>query len=342
MLNKIPKISIVFAMLNGGKFLNRMFDSLKNVSNLNEIEVLIVNNNSTDNSVEIIKTYEKDINIKLYNQTKGLGYAKASNLGVSEAKGEFIFITMVDVIFPFPDFFLKLIRIYNQYKNEKEIIISPAIIFEDMGIHYFGAKNHVLGFSYTKEISKKIPNQKVIKMTQRASGGTLFMKKESFLEIGGFNNIFFTYYEDTDLSMRWLRKGLKIYTTNDPYIIHQHHKMLLGDAKYYFLERNRYLTYIRNIDDFKKLIPYFILSEFMLIFQSILIKKFSLRVRIYYEMFKNRKFLKSMRELARKKSKLLRYTQLSKTLDPILFGKTKFGNVYERFLKVFNYLLRNI
>ncbi|MFX1277503.1 MAG: glycosyltransferase family 2 protein [Promethearchaeota archaeon] len=342
MVESSPKISIIFAMLNGGKFLKRMFDSIKNLSNLKDIEVLVINNNSTDNSLQIIETYENDINIRLFNQQKGLGYAKASNIGVSNAKGEFVFITMVDVIYPVPDFFLKLLHIYNDYKKEKELIISPAIVFENKGIHYFGAKNHILGFSYTKEIKKKIPDKKIIKMTQRASGGTLFIKKNIFLDMGGFDDIFFTYYEDTDFSMRWLRKGLNIYTTNDPYLIHQHHKMRLSNEKYYFLERNRFLTFIRNIDGFKKLIPYFVICEIILIFQSFLLKKFHLRVRIYFELIKYRKSLLLMRKLARKKNKLLGYDKLSKTLDPILFGEIKFRNIYQKFLRLFNFFLKKI
>lgn len=336
----LPKISIIFAMLNGERFLNRCLDSIRNLSNLNEIEIVIINNNSTDNSLEIIRTYENELNINIINLEKNVGYAKASNLGVQNSKGEFIFITNVDVIYPTPDFFQKLLKIYNKYRQNKEIIISPAIVFEGDGIHYFGAKNHILGFSYTRDVHKKLPKTKIIRMTQRASGGSLFMKKSPFIELGGYDNLFFIYYDDTDLSLRWLRNGNVIYTTNDPFIIHQQHKMAFSDFKYYLLERNRFFLFFKNIDGFKKLIPFFLILEMIITFHSILIKKFRFRIRVYYELLSHRKYIKELRKKSRKKGRLLTFNQLSRKLDPILIGDLKNEKLYYKLLKMFNILLK--
>lgn len=336
----LPNISIIFAMLNGEKFLNRCLDSIKNLSNCNEIEIMIINNNSTDNSLEIIHTYENDLHIKVINLQKNVGYAKASNIGVKNSRGEFIFITNVDVIYPIPDFFLKLLEIYRDNKQDKDLIISPAMVFEGDGIHYFGAKNHILGFSYTKDVHKKLPKKKIIKKTQRASGGSLFMERTHFMELGGYYNDFFIYYDDTDFSLRWLRNGNLIYTTNDPFIIHQQHKMILSDFKYYLLERNRFLLFFKNIDGFKKLIPLFLISEMILLFHSILIKKFKFRIRIYYELLSHRKYIKSLREKSRKKGRLLNYNQLSRKLDPVVIGDIKNEKLYISLLKLFNIILK--
>lgn len=336
----LPKISIIFAMLNGEKFLNRCLNSIRELSNVNEIEILIINNNSTDNSLDIIHTYEKKLNIKLINLGKNVGYAKASNLGVQNSKGEFIFITNVDVIYPTPDFFQKLLKIYKDYKQNQEIIISPAIVFEGDGIHYFGAKNHILGFSYTTDVHKILPNNKIIRMTQRASGGSLFMKKGPFIELGGYDNLFFIYYDDTDFSLRWLRNGNIIYTTNDPFIIHQQHKMTFSDFKYYLLERNRFLLFFKNIEGFKKLIPFFLILEMIISFHSILIKKFRFRIRVYYELISHRKDIKKLRKKSRKEINLLNFNQLSRKLDPILIGDLKNQKLYYNLLKIFNYFLK--
>ena len=334
-----PKISIIFPSYNGERFLKRNLNSIKKLSYLNEIEIIIVDNNSTDSSIEIIKSYKKEINIKLIEQKVNLGFAKACNIGTLYAKGEFVFFTNQDVIYP-SNFFQKLIKDYYDYRFDQEIILSPAVIFEGNGIHYFGAKIHFLGFSYTPDVLKKLPNQKIVKTTQRITGCTFFLKKELFLEIGGFDNIFFMYCEDTDISLRILRKGLKIYTTNVPYLIHQKHEWIFSDFQYYLLERNRFIAFFKNIDNFKRLIPFFLIMELILLFQAIFIKKFKLRIRIYYEILTRIKFFKNLRENSKKESDLMPYHKLSKTLDPVLLGNLKNIEFFNKILRLFNILLK--
>lgn len=84
------KVSVIVPVYNTEKYLNRCLDSLVNQS-LKEIEILVINDCSTDNSKIILDKYEKEYkNIKvIHNKTnKGIGYNR--NLGIKEAKGEFI------------------------------------------------------------------------------------------------------------------------------------------------------------------------------------------------------------------------------------------------------------
>ena len=168
------------------------------------------------------------------------------------------------------------------------------------------------------------------------------MKKELYLEIGGFDNLFFMYCEDTDISLRILRKGLKIYTTNDPYLIHQKHEWTFSDFQYYLLERNRFITFFKNIDNFKRLIPFFLIMELILLFQAIFIKKFKLRIRIYYEILTRIKFFKKLRENSKNESDLIPYHKLSRTLDPVLLGNLKNIEFFNKILRLFNILLKII
>ena len=334
----LPKISIIFPSYNGEKFLHRNLDSIKQLSNLNEIELIIVDNNSKDSSKEIIKSYSKTLHIKLVELNNNVGFAKACNLGATYAKGEFLFITNQDMLF-LKNFFQELLNIYKNYKKNQEIIISPAIVFEGNGIHYFGAKIHILGFSYTPNLGQKLPHKQIVVKTQRISGGSLFIKNELFLKLGGFDNIYFMYYEDTDLSLRILREGIKMYTTSVPYLIHQKHEWNFNDFRYYLLERNRFILIFKNINHFKKLIPLFLLTEPLLLFQSIIMKKFRLRIRIYYELLSNLKKIKNLRKKSKQKMFLFPYQRLDKTLDPILMGEMKNFKVFIRILDFINFLI---
>ncbi|MFX1276306.1 MAG: glycosyltransferase family 2 protein [Promethearchaeota archaeon] len=336
------KISIIFPMLNGSPYLKRNLDSIKKLKNNSDIELIIVNNNSNDSSVEIINSYKDSLSINVINQKENIGFAKASNIGVLKAKGEFIFITNVDVIFPTNLFFEKLNAMYEKYKKTNEIIISPAMILERGGIHYFGAKIHALGFSYTKEIFKELPENIITKPTLRFSGGSFFMKRDAFISLGGFDQNFFIYYEDTDFSLRSIRNNMKIYSTQDPYLIHQDHELKLNSFKYYLLERNRFLFFAKNIEGFKKLIPYFLIVEFILLIHSILIRKFKFRIIMYCELIKNYKNIKRIRQKSRNEIKLIPFQKLSRKLDPCLIGDMKNKKFFEKFLNILNYFLKLI
>ena len=116
----------------------------------------------------------------------------------------------------------------------------------------------------------------------------------------------------------------------------------MSDFRYYLLERNRYITFAKNIDNFKKLLPYFILSEIMLIFQSIISKKFKLRVRIYYELFSRIKSLKIIRENSKKEANLLSLQNLSNVLDSVLIENSRNNKMFKKFLDLFNFVLKRI
>ena len=343
MAQSVPKVSIIFPSYNGDEFLKQNLDSIKNLKNSENIELIVIDNNSNDSSVEIIESYKNDLDINLIKKTRNLGYAKGCNIGVENAKNDLVFITNQDVIFP-PDFFQKLLPVYYNYNHKQEIALSPALILNNSGkeIDYFGAKNHVLGFSYTPEVGEQLPDHKIVKETQRCSGGTLLIKKQLFLELGGFDSSLFMYYEDTDFSMRLLRNNIKLFTTNEPYLIHQKEEKTMCDTQYYLLERNRYITVAKNIDNLKKLLPFFILSEAILIFQSIITKKFRLRVRIYYELLCRLKTLRIIREKSKKEAKLIPIDKLSHVLDSALMGKSRNNKLFKTCLNLFNFVLKRI
>ena len=84
------KVSIIVPVYNTSKYLEKCLDSLVNQT-LNDIEIIIINDCSTDKSLDIIEKYrKKQKNIKLINNkvNKGIGYNR--NLGIKESKGDYI------------------------------------------------------------------------------------------------------------------------------------------------------------------------------------------------------------------------------------------------------------
>ena len=94
--NKYPLVSVVFTSYNHKEYLKQALDSLINQT-YSHLEIIIIDDCSTDGSQEILRNYEHLPNINLQLQTKNSGsYVKASNLGASFAKGEFLLFAQCD------------------------------------------------------------------------------------------------------------------------------------------------------------------------------------------------------------------------------------------------------
>lgn len=85
----IPKISVIVPVYGVEKYIKDCLESLKNQT-LKEIEIIIVNDGTKDNSMEIVKNYLSDKRIKVINKKNG-GLSSARNLGIESAMGEYIY-----------------------------------------------------------------------------------------------------------------------------------------------------------------------------------------------------------------------------------------------------------
>ncbi|MHA1440147.1 MAG: glycosyltransferase family 2 protein, partial [Promethearchaeota archaeon] len=194
----------------------------------------------------------------------------------------------------------------------------------------------------TPNMYQKIPEKKMTFKTQKASGCSMFMKKSTFLKLNGFDPYFFMYHEDTDFSLKALRNNIPIYTTNETILKHQKLTLILNDFTYYHIERNRYLYLYKNIENFKSLTPYLIISELMLLFQALLTKKLKQRFRIYKFLIQNLKQIYLLRtNKINNRSPKIKKNQLASNLDPILLGKFPSRiKILKALLEIINLILK--
>jgi len=144
-IKETPLLSIVMATYNGEKFLSQQLDSIINQYYTN-IELIIGDDCSTDNTLNIIKAYqEKHEFIKLYKNTSRLGFVKNFEKAISLSTGDYIALSDQDDIWH-PD---KLTT--NMEKIlQKELICpnSPIMVHSDLEL--IDEKNNLLGASYFK------------------------------------------------------------------------------------------------------------------------------------------------------------------------------------------------
>ena len=118
MICKPNTISVIIPVFNGARYIAAALDSVFN-QNYNNIEVIVVNDGSTDNSENIIKSY--DIR---YLKQENLGVAVARNNGIKLSKGEFLAFLDQDDVWQ-PD---TLSLQYNQFLDQKNLgyVLSPC------------------------------------------------------------------------------------------------------------------------------------------------------------------------------------------------------------------------
>lgn len=338
---KSPKISVIIPTYNGERYIDRNLQSLKNQSISNELEIIILDNNSKDRTVSKAKSFNS-LDIKIIENNQNLGYAKACNLGAQAASGGFLFFTNQDVIFP-PKFFAKCLDIYKKLNKNIDPILSPAVVFPDKSIHYYGGIIHYSGISYCPKMYDKLPEKKETFRTSKASGCSMFLRKETFLNLDGYDSFFFMYKEDVDFSMKALRKGIPIYSTNEPFLYHLRKHDYINNFVYYFMERNRFLIIFKHISNLKKIIPYLLMIEIVLFFHSILENKLLHKLKTYFFVLKNLKKLIHLRnDPINNRAPKFKKNQLSNPLSPILLGNLKKNQYFLNLLKFFNIILEKL
>ena len=124
-----PKVSIIVPVYNAEKYLERCVNSLRNQT-LKDIEIIVVNDGTKDDSIKLIEENFNDNRIKIFNKENG-GLASARNFGIKKAKGEYLFFVDSD------DFIETdcLLDMYNvAKKNKTDLVICDYYKYFENGI----------------------------------------------------------------------------------------------------------------------------------------------------------------------------------------------------------------
>ena len=235
-MNKTPLVSIIILNFNAGKLLLNCIESLTKLAYQN-IELIIVDNVSTDNSQNQCK--EKFPQVKLIQNEKNSGYCGGNNVGIKNAKGEFIIILNPDTIVE-SNLIDELLDAYNIHG---EGLYQPKILsLEDKTIlQSTGNMIHVFGFGFARDKGNQDNNE--IKETTKigyAAGTCLFALKETFLKLKLFDEFLFLYHDDLDIGWRASQKEINSYIVPQTTIYHaESYSLKWSKKKFFWLERNR-------------------------------------------------------------------------------------------------------
>ena len=235
-MNEQPLISIIVLNYNAGELLLNCINSIKK-SAYENIEIIIVDNISTDKSQEICK--EKHPDVKLIQNKKNFGYCEGNNIGIREAKGDFLVILNPDTVVE-SNWLNELISAYNEFGDG---LYQPKILSlnENNIIQSTGNMIHIFGFGFARDKGKKnISNEERIEKIGYASGTCLFTSKTVFDRVGLLDDFLFLYHDDLDLGWRAAQLGINSYYVPKSKIFHvESYSLKWSSKKFYWLERNR-------------------------------------------------------------------------------------------------------
>ena len=235
-MDKVSLVSIIVLNYNAGQLLLNCVDSLKK-STYSNLEIIVVDNISSDGSQT--KCKEKFPNIKLIQNKKNLGYCGGNNIGIKEAKGEYIVILNPDTIIE-PNCIEELISAQNKFG---EGLYQPKILSlnEENIVQSTGNMLHIFGFGFARDKGKKdVDGRTEIQKIGYASGTCLFTTRKVIEKIGLLDEFLFLYHDDLDLGWRAAQIGINSYYVPKSKIFHVESYSLKWSAKkFYWLERNR-------------------------------------------------------------------------------------------------------
>jgi GT2 family glycosyltransferase len=193
----MSEVTVVITNYNGKHFLEECFESLKNQSC--SFEVIIIDNGSDDGSCNYIA--DNYPQFKLIRNKNNLGFSKAVNQGIKSSKTDYIFLLNNDVVLE-QDCISNLLKCIKS--NSKYFAVASKMVeYKDRNrIDNAGDEYNIMGWTKIVGKEKSIDLYKNEREIFSACAGAAVYRREIFDTIGYFDENFFAYMEDVDISYR--------------------------------------------------------------------------------------------------------------------------------------------
>lgn len=249
--------SVIIVNYNHKKYLELCINSVLKQDYPHEI--IVVDNSSSDGSIDFIKN--KFSQIRIIKNTQNLGYGAAINNAVRYANGKYIAILNPDTIVE-NNWLRELIK--PLINNQNLITTSKILLYDGSAINTCGNIVHFTGLGFTNGFNKNVNAFFYPSFKYGISGCSFAIKKTDFEMLGGFDEQFFLYCEDTELTWKCYLNDVNIIYVPTSVVRHDY-KLRISPKKIFYLERNRYLL-LRKYFSLKNLIillPSLLVTEFL-------------------------------------------------------------------------------
>jgi GT2 family glycosyltransferase len=237
------QLSVIILNYNVRYFLEQCVLSVQEAISSLDAEIIVVDNNSSDESCLMMKT--KFSTIKLIRNKENFGFPKGNNIGVAEARGKYICILNPDTVVA-QDTFAKILAFAERQINlgvigcklidgtgrflpeSKRGVPTPWVAFTKIfGLYKVFPKSNLFNQYYAQHLSESQTGKVEILV-----GAFMFLQRDLYLELGGFDEKCFMYADDIDLSYRVLQKQRSNYYFHETTVLHYKGESTVKDEKY--------------------------------------------------------------------------------------------------------------
>ncbi|HSD13139.1 MAG TPA: glycosyltransferase family 2 protein [Flavobacterium sp.] len=237
------QLSVIILNYNVRYFLEQCVLSVQKALENIDSEIIVVDNFSADDSCLMMK--QRFPEVKLIENKANLGFPKGNNIGVAEAKGEYICILNPDTVVA-EDTFEKIASFLAMTENVgivgcklidgtgnflpecKRGTPTPWVAFTKIfGLYKFFPKSSLFNKYYAQHLSENQTGKVDILV-----GAFMVMKRDLYLEVGGFDENCFMYSDDIDLSYTVLKTGKSNYYFHETSVIHYKGESTVRDGTY--------------------------------------------------------------------------------------------------------------
>jgi len=279
-----PLVSVIILNYNAGNLLSKCIESVLK-TDYEKFEIIIVDNDSKDDSVDRCK--EKFRDVQIIENKKNLGYCEGNNVGIRNAKGEFIVILNPDTVVD-SNWLKELIKGYEIFGDG---MYQPRFLTTNNHKILQGTGNMINLFGFGFARNKGDIDEGQFNEPERigyASGTCLFTSKKIIEELDMFDSFLFAYHDDLDLCWRAALKNIKSYYIPSSIVYHppEGYTFKWNSFKFYLLERNRQYCLLTHYSrkTYFKMLPALMIIEIGVFFyylkKGVLLSKFKATLSI--------------------------------------------------------------
>lgn len=246
-MSKPTKIAIVILSWNGEKLFDTFLPSVIQYSNSENIEIIIADNGSSDNSVEHLK--QKYPTVRIIELKTNYGFAEGYNQALKQVDAEYLVLLNSDVLVT-ENWIEPCIKAFAD--DKKLAAIQPKILsYSDRKYYeYAGAAGGYIdkfGYPFCRgrilnRIEEDLGQYNQPSQIFWASGACMFLRTSAFKTVGGFDGDFWAHMEEIDLCWRMKSQGLKIVYEPQSVVYH-----LGGGTLSYGSPKKIYLNFRNNL-----------------------------------------------------------------------------------------------
>ncbi|GAB4038037.1 glycosyltransferase family 2 protein [Spirosoma gilvum] len=253
------ELTIVIVSYNSRADLARCLPTIYSQSTDATVEIIVVDNHGRDGVASFLQTSFPDV--LLIKNPANTGYAGGNNLGLAEAKGKCILFLNPDTEL-WPECLEQLL---TTARKHPKALITPKLLNPDGTINACGNQMQYTGITTCRGLNQSADSYKNQQQIPLVSGAALLAPASVLQQIGGFDESYFMYFEDTELSLRARLAGYELWCDADAVITH-YYKLGFSPTKFYYLERNRLLTFLTifSRSTLLSLLPALLLTELLM------------------------------------------------------------------------------